>query len=152
TCANNLHQLALAAHAYQDACDGLTANFAEDPSRSDGSHNLFYGPLLQLLPYLELNNAHQGFSFLYYDSTFPQGTAGITWPAVLRGPKEMNWKKKVWYQTPFNPPPLLSAPPPTAIDQLSCPNPSGSTGIPGQIWGAQGQYQVFRCPSQPFDN
>jgi prepilin-type N-terminal cleavage/methylation domain-containing protein len=149
TCANNLHQLALAMHSYQDAYDSLPPNYPEDPSRTDGSHNLFYGPVLRVLPFLELDNSFRNFSFLFYDSTFPQGTAGITWPNVTSG---MTWVSHGWWRNPFNRPPLGSTgfiPPP---NPLGCPNPTGSTNIPGQTWGSQGNFKVFACPSQPFDH
>ena len=149
SCANNLHNLALAMHSYQDAYEGLPPNYGEDTSRTDGSHNLFYGPVLRTLPFVELDNSYRNFSFLYYDSTFPQGTAGIVWPNVAGG---MTWKSHGWHRNPFNRPPLGSTgfiPPP---DPLACPNPSGSTNIPGQTWGGQGNFKVFACPSQPFDH
>jgi len=149
TCANNLHQIAIACHAYQDAYEGLPPNFGEDTARTDGSHNLYYGPTLRLLPFMELNNSYNNFSFLYYDSTFPQGTAGITWPKVSGG---MDWLHVVWSRNPFNRPPLASmgfVPPP---NPLACPNPSGSTNISTQTWGGQGNFKPFACPSQPFDH
>src|SRR5437868_1094627 len=62
TCQNNLHQQALAFHAYQDAFDALPPNYHEDATRTDGSHNLFYGPYVRVLPYLELDNAYKNFS------------------------------------------------------------------------------------------
>jgi prepilin-type N-terminal cleavage/methylation domain-containing protein len=149
-CANNLHQLALAAQGYQNSFDALPPNFDEDPSRTDGSHNLFYGPMVRLLPYLELENVYRNFSFLYYDSTFPQGTAGVSWPNVPGG---MTWQSHGWHRNPFNRPPYNGAPGPIPPpDPLSCPNPTGSTGISGQTWGAQDDFKVFSCPSQPVDH
>jgi prepilin-type processing-associated H-X9-DG protein len=146
-CANNLHQLALAMHAYQAAYNGLPPNYAEDESRTDGSHNLFYGPLVRVLPFLEVEPAYRNFSFLYYDSTFPD-PQGIGWPSV---PGAMSWKYHCWIGNPFNRPPQQTTgfvPPP---DPLSCPNPTGRTNVPGQTWGGQGNFKVFACPSQPFD-
>lgn len=148
-CANNLRQLAVAMHLYHDAWAGLPPNYHEDPSREDGSHNLFYGPIFRTFPFLELANTYNNFSFLYYDSSFPQGTPGTTWPAVPGG---MNWADHTWAHNPFNRPPIQSVgfvSPPIA---LACPNPTGSTGVPGQTWGGAGDYKVFACPSQPFDH
>jgi prepilin-type processing-associated H-X9-DG protein len=146
-CANNLHQIALAAHGYQDLNGSLPANYAEDAARTDGSHNLFYGPMVPLLPYLESTDVYRNFSFLYYDSSFPQGTSGVTWPG-----SGMDWINHTWLSNPFNRPPLQTigfVPPP---NQLGCPNPTGSTNIPGQTWGDQGNLRVFACPSQPADH
>jgi len=139
TCSNNLHQIALAMHNYQDANDALPPNCATDISRTDGGHNLYYGPFVYVLPYLELNNAYQNFSFLYYDSTFPNAYAHPT--------MNNNTSHAFWYRNPFNRTPSGPTTPP---NPLSCPNPTGSTGIIGQIWGGQGNYKVFACPSQPF--
>jgi prepilin-type N-terminal cleavage/methylation domain-containing protein/prepilin-type processing-associated H-X9-DG protein len=136
-CANNLHQLAIAMHSYQDANDSLPPNFMEDEvNRPDGSHDLWYGPMVRLLPYLELDNAYNNFSFLYYDSTFPNGFTTV----------KMTYNLHFWYRNEFNRPPSGPTTPP---DPLSCPNPTGLTGIPGQLWGSQGNFKVFQCPSQP---
>jgi prepilin-type N-terminal cleavage/methylation domain-containing protein/prepilin-type processing-associated H-X9-DG protein len=142
TCANNLHQIALAAHSYQDAYDGLPPNYADDPNRTDRGHDLCYGPVLRLLPFMELSNVYNNFSFLYYDSTFPNSFA----------PGSFTYKSHAWHRNPFNRPTLQSTgfvPPP---NPLSCPNPTGLTNIPGQTWGGQGNFKVFSCPSQPFDH
>jgi prepilin-type N-terminal cleavage/methylation domain-containing protein/prepilin-type processing-associated H-X9-DG protein len=151
TCANNLHQMALAMHSYQDAYDALPPAFDEDLSRTDGSHNLFYGPFVRILPFLEQEATYKNFSFLYYDSPFNEGTPNITWPSVKGA---MNYKSHTAVKNPFNRPPNATnsgvfIPPP---DQLTCPNPSGSTNVSGQTWGAQGNFKVFTCPSQPFDH
>jgi prepilin-type N-terminal cleavage/methylation domain-containing protein/prepilin-type processing-associated H-X9-DG protein len=151
TCANNLHQMALAMHSYQDAYESLPPNFPNQAPRTDGSHNLFYGPILLTLPFIELDNSYKNFSFLFYDDTFPQGTVGVTWPLVKGG---MTWGSHGWHRNPFNRPPLQSTagafiPPP---NPLACPDPTGSTNIPGQQWGGQGNFKVFACPSQPFDH
>jgi len=148
SCANNLRQIALAAHVYDGQYGALPPNFAEDPSRTDGSHNLFYGPMVRLLPILEQDATYRNFSFLYYDSAFPDPMA-IGWPNVQGG---MVWSNHCWHRNPFNRPPLTTAqaaPPP---DPLSCPNPTGATNTPGQTWGAQGTFSVFRCPSQPVEH
>ncbi len=151
TCANNLHQMALAMHSYQDAYDALPPSYDEDLARTDGSHNLFYGPFVRILPFLEQEQTYKNFCFLYYDGTFPQGTAAITWPNVKGG---MTWKSHTAIRNPFNRPPNATN---TAVfipqpDPLQCPNPSGSTNVATQIWGAQGNFKVFTCPSQPFDH
>jgi prepilin-type N-terminal cleavage/methylation domain-containing protein/prepilin-type processing-associated H-X9-DG protein len=151
TCANNLHQMALAMHSYQDAYDALPPSYDEDLSRTDGSHNLFYGPFVRVLPFLEQEATYKNFSFLYYDTGHPQGTAGITWPRV---PSGMTYASHTGIRNPFNRPPNATTagvfiPPP---DQCACPNPSGSTNVCTQTWGAQGNFKVFACPSQPFDH
>lgn len=148
-CANNLRQLAVAMHLYQDAYNGLPPNYHEDNTREDGSHNLFYGPILRVMPFLGLGNAYNNFSFLYYDSTFPQGTTGVSWPVVAGG---MDWEQHTWPHNPFNRPPLQSVGFVPPADPLNCPNPSGSTNVPGQTWGSAGDFKVFACPSQPFDH
>jgi prepilin-type N-terminal cleavage/methylation domain-containing protein/prepilin-type processing-associated H-X9-DG protein len=147
TCQNNLRQLAFAAHGYQATNARLPPNYHEDASRTDGSHNLFYGPVVRLLPYLELNNSYTNFSFLYYDSTFPQGTMGITWPRP-----DMNWQRHNWWRNPFNRPPAMTTGFVPPANPLTCPNPTGSTNVPGQTWGAEGYFRVFACPSHPFDH
>jgi prepilin-type processing-associated H-X9-DG protein/prepilin-type N-terminal cleavage/methylation domain-containing protein len=147
-CANNLRQIALAAHHYHDLYGALPPNYAEDLSRTDGSHNLFYGPMVRLLPFLEQEQTYKNFSFLYYDSPFPD-PMGLGWPNVSGG---MTWANHSWTRNPFNRPPVSTlglVPPP---DPMSCPNPSGATNVPGQTWGGEGNFQAFRCASQPFDH
>jgi prepilin-type N-terminal cleavage/methylation domain-containing protein/prepilin-type processing-associated H-X9-DG protein len=150
-CANNLRQLAVAAAGYQDLYGVLPANYHEDTSRSDGSHNLFYGPILPLLPFIEQDSTYRNFSFLYYDSAFPD-PQGYGWPASGGG---MTWENHTWNRNPFNlPAPLTSfasdyVPVP---DPLSCPNPTGKTGVPGQIWGGQGRIKTLECPSHAADH
>jgi prepilin-type N-terminal cleavage/methylation domain-containing protein/prepilin-type processing-associated H-X9-DG protein len=148
-CAHNLRQLALAAQAYQSQFDALPPNFDEDPARTDGSHNLFYGPIVRLLPFLELNSSYQNFSFLYYDSTFPD-PRNYGWPAVPGG---MTWQRHSWYPNPFNAPlPAGASAAALPPSPLLCPNPTGLTGIAGQTWGGEGTFRVFRCPSQPMEH
>jgi hypothetical protein len=144
SCANNLRQLAIAAHSYENSFQRLPPNFHEDPSRSDGTHNLFYGPMVRFLPYLELNDTYKNFSFLYYDSPFPDPSS-IGWPAVPGG---MTDQFHCWQRNPFNQP-LTSPPPVPPPDPLACPNPTGETGLATQIWGAEGTFRVFSCPSHP---
>jgi prepilin-type N-terminal cleavage/methylation domain-containing protein/prepilin-type processing-associated H-X9-DG protein len=149
-CANNLRQLALAAAGYQDHYGALPPNYHEDASRSDGSHNLFYGPILPLLPFVEQDKTYRNFSFLYYDSPFPDPNA-YGWPAAAGG--GMTWQNHTWNYNPFNLPPAAPSgpgyvPPP---DPLSCPNPTGRTNIAAQTWGGQGNSRLFSCPSHPDD-
>lgn len=141
-CANNLRQLVEATHTYQDSNDGLPPNYHEDPNRTDGSHNLFYGPIVRILPFLGLESSARNFSYLYYDSTFPGGYNA-------NQPLGMTWVAHTWQRNPFNRPLFGSGPGNPVPDPLSCPNPSGQTGVPGQTWGAQGRFHVFECPSQP---
>jgi prepilin-type N-terminal cleavage/methylation domain-containing protein len=147
-CLNNLHQLSLAMQQYDEVNGGLPPDYHEDPSRTDGSHNLFYGPFVRVLPYLDLSASYQNFSFLYYDSAFPD-PQGLGWPNVQGG---MDWPNHTWASNPFNRPPVRTTgfvPPP---DPLSCPNPGGDTGLAGHTWGGEGAFKVFACPSQPFDH
>jgi prepilin-type N-terminal cleavage/methylation domain-containing protein len=150
TCANNLHQMALAMHSYQDAYDALPPAYDEDLARTDGSHNLFYGPFVRILPFLEQEQTYKNFSFLYYEAAFPEGMPGYTWPSVSGG---MSYKSHCATRNPFNRPcnatntGVFIPPPP----QLSCPNPSGSTNITGQTWGAQGQFKVFHSSAPPAE-
>jgi prepilin-type N-terminal cleavage/methylation domain-containing protein/prepilin-type processing-associated H-X9-DG protein len=147
-CANNLRQIALAAHHYDDLFGTLPPNFAEDLSRTDGSHNLFYGPMVRLLPLLDLEQSYKNFSFLYYDSRFPD-PMGLGWPNVPNG---MTWSDHSWARNPFNRPPIVTSGYVPAPDPLSCPNPTGATNVADQTWGGQGNFSVFRCASQPFDH
>jgi len=148
-CANNLHQLAIGMHNYQDANESLPPGWAEDLTRTDGSHDLMYGPFVYILPYIELSTAYKNFSFLYYDSVYPGGFANTTQTGMAAsvgafpfdaGP-EFCWNN--FNIDSFGP----GVTPPV---QLNCPNPTGITGIVGQVWGNQGNFKVFQCPSQPF--
>jgi prepilin-type N-terminal cleavage/methylation domain-containing protein/prepilin-type processing-associated H-X9-DG protein len=149
-CASNLRQIALAAAGYQDQHGRLPPNFHEDPSRTDGSHNLFYGPILPLLPYLEQDSTYRNFSFLYYDSPFPDPD-GNGWPNP--GGSGMTWENHTWSSNPFNFPPTNRSvpymPPP---NPLACPNPTGRTNVPGQTWGGEGSFRLFQCPSHPANH
>jgi type II secretory pathway pseudopilin PulG len=145
-CAQNLHQLAIAIHAYQDSFDAIPPNYHEDVNRKDGSHNLFYGPLVRLLPYTEQVSTYRNFSTLYYDSAFPDPDS-YGWPSI----GGMSWVNHTWFRNPFNQPASSGsslAPP----NPLSCPNPSGRTNIVGQTWGGEGNVRLFSCPSQPYDH
>jgi prepilin-type N-terminal cleavage/methylation domain-containing protein/prepilin-type processing-associated H-X9-DG protein len=146
SCANNLRQLALAAAGYQNVYSRLPPNYQEDDSRSDGSHNLFYGPILPLLPFVEQDTTYRNFSFLYYDSPFPDPD-GNGWPNPGGG--GMTWENHTWNYNPFNLPPVNSSTYVPAPDPLSCPNPTGRTNLSGQTWGAEGSFRVFGCPSHP---
>jgi prepilin-type N-terminal cleavage/methylation domain-containing protein/prepilin-type processing-associated H-X9-DG protein len=131
TCLNNLHQLALAAHNYQDANDALPPLYDE---------YLLYGPLVRLFPYLELDTAYKNISFLRPTDAFPSGMAHPRFTPTLH----------YAYRNPLNSPPPINPPPPTPPNQLTCPNPTGVTGIPGQLWGFEGSYKVFVCPGNVF--
>src|ERR1700693_3532135 len=58
-CSNNLHQLAIGMHNYQDANDALPSNFAEDLTNTTGLHDTLYGPFVRILPYIELSGAYK---------------------------------------------------------------------------------------------
>jgi len=138
-CANNLHQLAIAMHDYEDSYGRLPDNIAQDLTNTTGLHDTWYGPFVRVLPYIELDNAYKNFSFLYYDSVYP-GTYGN---------KKQTSSLPYWYRDDYNRPP---SGPTTAPQPLSCPNPTGLTNIAGQVWGCEGNYKVFACPSQPFQH
>jgi prepilin-type processing-associated H-X9-DG protein len=147
-CAHNLRQIAMAVQHYDASFGALPPNFAEDLSRNDGSHNLFYGPFVRLLPFLEQDDVYKNFSFLYYDSLFPDPQS-IGWPNVPGG---MTWSQHCWMRNPFNRPPVQTIGVVLPPDPMSCPNPTGSTNVAGQTWGAQGDLRIFACPSRPFEH
>jgi len=144
-CANNLHQLAIGMHNYQDANDALPPGWAEDITRADGSHDLSYGPFVYILPYIELSTVYKNFSFLYYDSVFPAAIQGSA-NGIFVGSNGL----QQYYANPLNQPVSdITGPPFNMTNPLACPNPSGITGIAGQVWGFSGNPKVFQCPSQP---
>jgi prepilin-type processing-associated H-X9-DG protein len=64
----------------------------------------------------------------------------------------MDWQDHTWSRNPFNRPPIQTSGWISMPDQLTCPNPTGSTAVQGQTWGAQGAFNIFACPSQPFNH
>jgi prepilin-type N-terminal cleavage/methylation domain-containing protein len=110
-CSNNLKQIALAAHNYDSSVGTLP-----------GLDTQAVGPLVRLLPYLELDSQFRLFSF----RPAPEGD-------TTSGPNVFF----IWFRDPLNRP--------TTTNALDIPRP------PGQ-YGAEGNYKVFRCPSAPeFD-
>jgi prepilin-type N-terminal cleavage/methylation domain-containing protein/prepilin-type processing-associated H-X9-DG protein len=92
-CANNLHQIGLAAHDYQSAYNNLPAGFD-----SQG-----VGPLVRLLPYVEQDNQYKLFSF----RPAPPGS-NASGPSVFFG----------WFRDPLNRPSTtntLTIPRPPAV-------------------------------------
>jgi prepilin-type N-terminal cleavage/methylation domain-containing protein len=106
TCANNLKQHILAAHNFN------SANGYFPSIDTQGA-----GPVVRLLPYLELDNQFRLFSF----KPAPEGDA-TSGPSVFF----------VWFRDPLNRPPDLGT--------ITVPRP------PGQ-YGSEGKYKVFTCPS-----
>ena len=84
SCKNNLHQIALAAHAYQDAYQVLPPGFDTQGA----------GPLVRLLPFLEQDNQYKLFSF----RPAPQGD-------TTSGPNIFF----AWFRDPLNRPATTNA-------------------------------------------
>src|SRR3954463_11083963 len=62
SCSNNMKQICLACHSYQDAIGQLPPSTLEPPSVSDISdYNQNFGPnwAVLILPYIEQNNLYQ---------------------------------------------------------------------------------------------
>jgi prepilin-type N-terminal cleavage/methylation domain-containing protein/prepilin-type processing-associated H-X9-DG protein len=108
TCSNNLKQIALAAHGHNAAYGYLP-----------GIDLQANGPLVRLLPYLELDSQFRLYSF----RPAPQGGSD-------NGPDRFF----VWFRDPLNRP--------AGTDTLNIPRPPG-------VYGAEGTFKVFICPTAP---
>jgi prepilin-type N-terminal cleavage/methylation domain-containing protein len=108
-CKNNLHQIAIAAHTYQDGNGVLPPGFDVQG----------VGPLVRLMPYLELGNQAQLFSF----RPAPQG-------ATTSGPTTFF----AWFRDPLNRPPITGS--------TTVPRPPAR-------YGSEGDFSVFQCPAVP---
>jgi len=108
TCQNNLKQLGLAAHSYASA-------FGYFP----GIDTQAVGPLVGLMPYLELESQAKLFSYRPAPATIARS-----------GPDQFF----IWFRDPLNRP--------TTTDTLNIPRPPGR-------YGAEGNFKVFLCPSAP---
>src|SRR5262245_58551861 len=102
SCQNNLKQISLAAHAY-DAANGFLP----------GLDTQAVGPLVRLMPYIELDNQYRIFSF----RPAPPGDA-------TSGPNIFF----IWFRDPLNRP--------TTTDSLPIPRPPGK-------YGGEGQFKQF---------
>jgi prepilin-type N-terminal cleavage/methylation domain-containing protein/prepilin-type processing-associated H-X9-DG protein len=109
SCQNNLKQIALAAHNYQDAHKVLPPGFDVQGA----------GALVRLLPYLEQDNQFKLFSF----RPAPPGSAA-SGPTIFFA----------WFRDPLNRPPITG--------MSTVPRPPAR-------YGAEGDFQVFLCPSAP---
>jgi prepilin-type N-terminal cleavage/methylation domain-containing protein/prepilin-type processing-associated H-X9-DG protein len=109
SCTNNLKQIALAAHNYDNAYGALPP----------GNDLEGFGPLAKLLPYVEQGNQYNLLSF----RPAPEG-------ATTLGPNQYFR----WFSDPLNRPPSTG----TSV----IPRPPG-------IYGAEGNFKVFTCPSAP---
>jgi len=79
SCANNLKQIALAAHHYQDVNGMLPPGVYGDPPNGtmfSGNYQ-YYGVLVPLLPYLEQNNVFTQFSSSFNPSPTATGTPWV---------------------------------------------------------------------------
>jgi prepilin-type N-terminal cleavage/methylation domain-containing protein/prepilin-type processing-associated H-X9-DG protein len=108
-CQNNLKQIALAGHNFQDANKHL-------PPGADTQGS---GALVRLLPYLEQANQYKLFSF----RPAPEGS-GINGPNVYFA----------WFRDPLNRP--------LTTNTLTIPRPP-------TVYGGEGAFSVFTCPSVP---
>jgi len=119
SCSNNLKQIALAAHNYDSA-------FGKLPPGTDGR---LIGPCVRLLPYLE-QNAQYG---LYIFDVVP------AYDPVLGG-------NGVAYYSLY-----LAGPQWDAPNQTNRPRSNGTDVVPRPpaIYGGEGNFKVFRCPSAP---
>jgi prepilin-type N-terminal cleavage/methylation domain-containing protein/prepilin-type processing-associated H-X9-DG protein len=88
-CQNNLKQIALAAHGYQDAHQVLPPGFDFQG----------VGPLVRLLPYLEQENQFKLFAFRPPAPGVPENPEGR--------PPTFNF----WFRDPLNRPPITNTPP-----------------------------------------
>jgi prepilin-type N-terminal cleavage/methylation domain-containing protein/prepilin-type processing-associated H-X9-DG protein len=113
SCTNNLKQIALAAHNYNNARKVLPPGFDVQSA----------GCLVRLLPYLELDNQYRLFSFR---------------PAAEGVPDNGPDKYFAWFRDPLNRPPITNMP------EVPRPRPDGK-----YLYGAEGQFNVFLCPSAP---
>src|SRR5262245_49865035 len=107
-CSNNLKQISLAAHNYESAIGNLP-----------GIDTQGVGPLVRLMPFLELENQSKLFSY----RPAPEGD-------TTSGPDIFF----VWFRDPLNRPPTTST--------TDVPRPPA-------VYGAEGQFKVFLCPSAP---
>jgi len=119
SCSNNLKQIALAAHNYDAA-------FQKLPPGTDGR---LIGPCVRLLPYLE-QNAQYG---LYIFDVIP------AYDPVLGG-------GGIAYYSIYNAGPQWDQP-----NQTNRPRSNGTDVVPRPpaIYGCEGNFKVFRCPSAP---
>ena len=109
SCSNNLKQIALACHNYDNTTGALPP----------GCDLEGFGPLPRLLPYVEQGNQFALVSF----RPSPDGS-------TVNGPTTYN----KWYSDPLNRPPT-----------------NGTTTVPRPpaIYGCEGNFKVFTCPSAP---
>ena len=111
SCSNNLKQIALAAHSFDSANGYLPGIDVQG-----------FGPLVRLLPYIELDNQYRLFSF----RPAPPGD-------TTSGPNSFF----LWFRDPLNRP--------TTTNTFDIPRPPGT-------YGAEGQFKQFICPAAPpFD-
>lgn len=108
-CTNNLKQIAMAAHGYENTFGYLPPGIDVQGA----------GPLPRLLPYLELQNQYNLFSW----RPAPEG-------ATTNGPTQYF----AWFRDPVNRPATTNLP---AIPR------------PPAVYGAEGTFKVFLCPSAP---
>jgi len=109
-CSNNLKQIGLALHNYDNAQGALPP----------GADFQGFGPLAKLLPYVEQQNQYQLISFKPAGDGLPLQTGPTAYSR--------------WFSDPQNRPASTGA--------TVAPRPPA-------IYGAEGEFKVFRCPSAP---
>jgi prepilin-type N-terminal cleavage/methylation domain-containing protein/prepilin-type processing-associated H-X9-DG protein len=108
SCSNNLKQITLAAHSYDSANGNLP-----------GIDTQAVGPLVRLMPYMELDNQFKLFSFRPAAEGDAVGTSTTFF---------------IWFRDPLNRPPTTNT--------TTIPRPPAN-------YGGEGNFKVFRCPSAP---
>jgi prepilin-type N-terminal cleavage/methylation domain-containing protein/prepilin-type processing-associated H-X9-DG protein len=114
SCTNNLKQIALACHNYDSANSAL-------PPGSDVQST---GPLVRLLPYMEMNNQYALWSF----RPAPENTG------IANGGQNGPTTFSMWFRDPLNRPATTNT---TVIPR------------PPTTYGSEGTPKPFTCPSAP---
>jgi prepilin-type N-terminal cleavage/methylation domain-containing protein len=131
-CANNLKQIALAAHNYH-AANGTFPR---------GMDEACIGPLAYLLPYLELDNQYKYIDFTKGPLTYYNGAS---WP----GPNYPSWGVPSIDGVNF--PRYWGNPNNWVVNNfanvINSTDPIPATTNPAGRYGAQGDFKVFECPS-----
>src|SRR6266568_8691606 len=135
SCSNNLHQIAIAAHHYDGA-------FMHLPP---GGGSRMEGALTRLLPYVEQNAQYQLFIF---DVVAPAGPYDPSNPATqgFNYYNIYNADSPLYDETQGN---QTNRPHSTGTDIIPRPSPNNTIQNPNYIYGVEGNFKVFHCPSAP---